>query len=106
MDAKDFTQLAELIDIYGSLLTDKQREIMTARFHRDLSLSEISEMVEITRSAVQDTIKKTVDKLHGFEKNLQVLKHRKTLQDTLDALEESPLSQAQKTLIQKLKETL
>jgi predicted DNA-binding protein YlxM (UPF0122 family) len=106
MDAKSFTIMADLIDLYQALLTSKQKDIMVARFHQDFSLSEISEQKNISRSAVQDTIKKASEKLLSVEEELGFLNQKTTLKEVLETLENTPLNEAQKTLIKKMKEVL
>jgi uncharacterized protein len=70
-----------LIDIYGSLLTDKQKTIMDLYFEEDLSLAEIAETQTISRNAVHDHIKRTVKILENYEENLQLLsKYQKRMQ--------------------------
>ena len=63
-----------LLHIYGSLLTKTQYAFADAYFSYDLSLSEIAEAHGVTRSAVEDAIKKALKKLDEYEKNLKVLK--------------------------------
>jgi predicted DNA-binding protein YlxM (UPF0122 family) len=106
METKDFTRIADLIDLYGALLTEKQRDIMVARFHQDFSLSEISENTQISRSAVQDTIKKTTEKLRTIEESVGFLQQKMHLAQAIQQLEESSLSETQKAIIQKMKEAL
>jgi predicted DNA-binding protein YlxM (UPF0122 family) len=106
METKDFTRIADLIDLYGALLTEKQRDIMVARFHQDFSLSEISENTKISRSAVQDTIKKTTEKLIAIEKSVGYLQQKIHLAQAIQQLEESSLNETQKAIIKKMKETL
>lgn len=106
MEAKEFTLMAELTELYGALLTPKQRLIMETRFHQDYSLSEISEHTKISRSAVQDTLKKTSEKLLNIEKKLGFLKQNTTLKEAIVKLEQTSLTQAQKELIQEIKEVI
>ena len=44
-------EMGYLLDFYGEVLTDKQREMMSQYYHDDLSLSEIGENFGITRRA-------------------------------------------------------
>ena len=62
-----------LLHIYGSLLSKTQYAFADDYFSYDLSLSEIAEAHNVTRSAVEDAIKKALKKLDEYEKNLKVL---------------------------------
>lgn len=68
---KDLT-LTELYDIYGALLTKRQRELFEGYFLYDLSLSEISEPDGKTRQSVFLAVKKVKAKLLEYEKTLKV----------------------------------
>lgn len=57
-------------DIYGNLLTDKQKNIMHDYFDCDLSLSEIAQQYGITRQAVADTVKTGERVLIKYEEEL------------------------------------
>ena len=46
-----------LLDYYGMVLTEKQRNILTEYYNDDLSLAEIAENYGITRQGVRDAIK-------------------------------------------------
>ena len=61
-----------LLHIYGALLSKRQFEIADAYFSYDLSLSEIAEAQNITRSAVEDALNKALKKLDEFEKELKI----------------------------------
>ena len=62
-----------LLHIYGGLLSKTQYTFADAYFSYDLSLSEIAEAHDVSRSAVEDAIKKALKKLDEYEKNLKVL---------------------------------
>ena len=55
--AKDL-QISFLLDFYGDMLTEKQREMITLYYNDDLSLAEIAEDQGITRQGVRDAIKR------------------------------------------------
>ncbi|MGN0595874.1 MAG: sigma factor-like helix-turn-helix DNA-binding protein [Ruminiclostridium sp.] len=59
-----------LLDFYGSLLTEKQRETLSLYYEADLSLGEISEETGITRQGVLNCIKKSEAKLVELEEQL------------------------------------
>ncbi len=63
-----------LLDVYGVLLNEKQYRIAVDYYNEDLSLSEISENENMTRQAAHDTLKRTVQLLHGYEEKLGYLK--------------------------------
>ena len=50
--------VAVLLDFYGAMLTDKQRDAIDLYYNQDLSLSEIAELQNITRQGVRDSIKR------------------------------------------------
>ena len=68
-----------LLHIYGSLLSKTQYAFADAYFSYDLSLSEIAETHAVSRSAVEDAIKKALTKLDEYEKNLKVLKNNEQI---------------------------
>jgi predicted DNA-binding protein YlxM (UPF0122 family) len=70
-----------LLHIYGNLLSKTQYTFADAYFSYDLSLSEIAEAHSVSRSAVEDAIKKALKKLDDYEKELKVLeKNNKILE--------------------------
>ena len=62
--------VAELLDCYRGLLTDKQADIMSLYYEEDLSLSEITDHYSVTRQAVLDSIKRAVKQLKAYESKL------------------------------------
>lgn len=59
-----------LLDFYGDVLTEKQREILDLYYNEDLSLAEIAESNELTRQGVRHVIKKAEDTLLDLESKL------------------------------------
>lgn len=59
-----------LLDIYGEMLTEKQRDFLEYYYNDDLSLSEIAENEGITRQGVRDSIKRAEAQLLVMEKKL------------------------------------
>ena len=68
-----------LLHIYGGLLSKTQYTFADAYFSYDLSLSEIAEAHDVSRSAVEDAIKKALKKLDEYEKNLKVLENNEQI---------------------------
>lgn len=77
-------ELTNLFDIYESLLTDREKEIFKYYYYEDLSLSEIGENLNITRTGVFNTIKKVEEKLTQFEASLKLMNIKNTLTSLLD----------------------
>lgn len=67
-------QLSRLLETYGGLLTDKQREIVTMYCDCDCTLSEIAEEKEITRQSVRDAILKATETFEKWERCLHLAK--------------------------------
>ena len=65
-----------MLDAYGALLTAKQREVLELRFEEDLSLSEISSMLGVSRQAAQDAVARGEATLRELEDKLGIVKRR------------------------------
>ncbi|HHT01507.1 MAG TPA: YlxM family DNA-binding protein [Firmicutes bacterium] len=80
------TRMARLYDCYGSLLTPKQRDLLTMYYHEDLSLAEIASEVGISRQAVYDVIRRAETALVGYEERLGLLHKQAEMQAGLQEL--------------------
>lgn len=72
---------AALLECYGALLTESQRAIYGDYYNFDLSLSEVASSRGVSRSAVEDSLKKSTAKLEEFEKKLGYLKKKEELKE-------------------------
>lgn len=88
----------ELLHIYGSLLSDTQKEIATSYFEYDLSLSEIADEKGISRAAVEDAIKKSIVKLDQLESNLHILENNKNIEEIIKDLDDETRNKIEKVL--------
>lgn len=73
----------KLFDYYGDLLTKHQIEILNDYLNDDLSMNEISENYNISKSAVQDLIKRTINQLENYENKLKVIEKDSKLDNIL-----------------------
>ncbi len=82
-----------LFDIYGDLLTKRQKEICSLYFEEDFSYTEISEALEISRAAVQDSLKKSMQQLHKYEDIIQYVSKRKSIVSLLKDLDDDKIKE-------------
>ena len=68
-----------LFDIYSELLTDKEKETFSLYYQEDLSLSEIADNNNISKSAVSKMVKTILEKLNKYEKILKIYNTKKQL---------------------------
>lgn len=97
---------AALLQIYGSLLSEQQKEITELYYNYNLSLQEIAESKNITKSAASDAVVKAVKKLNDYEEKLRIYQKRMNLLDELNKLDETNLSVNNQKIIGKIKEEL
>ncbi len=77
-----------LLDFYGDMLKDEQREAMEFCYNDDLSLSEISETIGITRQGVRSRLLKGQKTLFGLEEKLGLAKRFAEMEKTIDVITE------------------
>lgn len=91
--SKDF-YYSSLLDFYGELLNDRQKEAMECYYNNDLSLSEIADNFNISKQGVRDLIKraelqliKTEEKLHLINKFSRTREKLNIILDTIKKIE-------------------
>ena len=73
----DALEMVLLLDYYGGMLTDKQRDCFDMRYNQDLSLGEIAEAMGVSRQAVNDNLTRTEATLRRMEENIGCVKRDK-----------------------------
>ncbi len=81
---KEFVYYNDLFDIYGLLLTEKEQDTFRDYYQEDLSLSEIAEENNVSRAAVQKTVKNVLEKLNYYEEILHLYDKNNRLKALLD----------------------
>lgn len=86
-DLEEFIYINELYEIYGSLLSKSQIIFMDSYYKFNLSLSEIAEERNISRSAVSDAINKAKEKLLYYESHLHISANNNKIRTKINNLE-------------------
>lgn len=76
-----------LLDFYGGMLSERQRELMTLYYDDDLSLAEIADIAGISRQGAHDFIKRGEAKLTDAEKALGLVARFEKIKDTVYEIE-------------------
>ncbi len=83
---EDTVRLNNLYDLYQTLLTEKQRQYFMYYFREDYSLSEIADIMEVSRNAVHLQVKKITSYLETYEEKLELFKKQQMRQEIIDDL--------------------
>ena len=79
-------EMSYLLDFYGNVLTEKQRDMMQQYYNMDLSLSEIADNFGITRQGVRDSIKRGESVLLELEEQVGFADKYRSLMDGIDKI--------------------
>ena len=77
-----------LLDFYGELLTERQRECYDLHYNDDLSLAEIAEQSGVSRQCVWDNIRRAEASLQEIESKTGLIRRFSETQDALTAAAE------------------
>lgn len=81
-------EISVLCDIYSALLPEKQKLALEYYYDDDLSLSEIAELVGISRQGVRDQIKHAESELLSLENSLHLYEKSRKTDEILDKISE------------------
>lgn len=87
MDINKKLRWTKLFDVYGSLLTKKQRDTLILYLEEDYNLVEIAEIEEVSKQAIHDKINISINKLEAYEDSLKVLQNAEFVQGEIEALQ-------------------
>lgn len=99
MDMDDVIYYNELYDLYGRLLTDKQREYFEDYYFNNLSFSELAENYNVSRNAVFKQLKITKEKLLEFDNALKLYEKKKKIIDIIDCIQDKDIKEKLEDLI-------
>ncbi len=85
---KKTIKITMLFDFYGSLLTEKQQQIIKSYFYNDLSLSEIADNIGISRQGVYDHLHRSEENLEDYEAKLGLLEKYNRIRKNINDLED------------------
>ena len=94
-------QLSELLQVYGEMLTEKQKDALTMYCDCDCSLSEIASEVGISRQGVRDAIVKGEATLSKLEDALGLAKLCKQMSQALESGDSDKLCEIAKRYVSK-----
>lgn len=80
-----------LYDIYGSLLTEKQKDYFEEYYFKNLSLSELANKYNISRNAIHKQIKETIKRLENYEDNLHLAKKNEMLENIINNISDKEI---------------
>ncbi len=79
-------EMSYLLDFYGNVLTEKQRDMMQQYYNMDLSLSEIADNFGITRQGVRDSIKRGENVLTELETQVGFAEKYRIIMDGMNKI--------------------
>lgn len=79
-------EISILLDYYGQMLTEKQREVAQLYYNEDLSLAEIAQFANITRQGVRDSIKRAEGTLLEMEERLGLARKFRVYRQKLEQI--------------------
>ncbi|WP_405351660.1 YlxM family DNA-binding protein [Fusobacterium animalis] len=97
-----FVEIANLFEIYSSLLSEKQKEYLEDHFENDLSLSEIAKNNNVSRQAIYDNIKRGIAFLYDYEDKLKFYQIKKNIREELMNLKENYTKEKLEKIIENL----
>jgi len=83
----------ELYDLYGELLTEKQREYFEDYYFNNLSFSEMAENYDVSRNAIFKQLHITTDKLEEYEAKLGLLKKKKIIEEIIEEIDDNKIKE-------------
>ena len=77
-----------LLDFYGELLTEKQRECYDLHYNEDLSLAEIAEQLGVSRQGVWENIRRAESAMQDIEAKTGLVRRFEENRSALEKIRE------------------
>ena len=104
MDEK--IEISILLNLYGNLLTETQRNYMDLYYNQDYSLSEIGDNENITRQAVRTILVKSKNKLYEYEQKLKFMQKENNIKKLIEKIQISKNEEEKQKYLRKIQENL
>ena len=82
----EYIHYNDLYDLYGNLLNEREKEIFSLFYEEDLSLQEIADERNVSKSAIGKTIQIVAKKLDDYEDKLHFLEKISKVEQELEKL--------------------
>ncbi len=97
MENRDY--LIILYDFYSELFNEKQRLYFENYYLENLSLSEISENLKVSRNAIHKSLQSMEEKLLFYERVLEAYKKNQQLRAIIEKIENEEIKERLKGLV-------
>lgn len=82
----DAVEMTLLLDYYGELLTERQRQCFELRYNQDLSMGEIAEVLGVSRQGVFDNLSRAEQRLRNMEEKTGCVRRAQKARHALDVI--------------------
>lgn len=89
-------EVCKLYDYYEPLLTKKQQTYFKEYHFENLTLTELSEIYNISRNAIHKNIKETIIKLQEYENKLKLYQKQQAIKNIIQNLDDETKSNIEK----------
>ncbi len=86
MSIENIVEKSELLDCYGALLTERQKDCLDLYYNENLTLAEIAVYFHISRQAVHDAMRHGEEQLLAYEAALHLASLKKKREEAAGKL--------------------
>jgi len=97
---EEIIYLNNLYDLYGELLTDKQRDYFEDYYQNNLTLSEIASNNGVSRNAIHKQVKETVKYLKNYEEKLKLFEKNGKIMEIISEIDDVKLKEKLERIIE------
>ena len=90
---EEFVYYNELFDLYGNLLNEREKEIFALFYEEDLSLQEIADMRNVSKSAIGSAISTINKKLDTYEEKLKFLEKTNLIKNLINEVKDNNIKE-------------